>query len=34
MFPAGFRRYGLHYILDLEAERDDAILQSILATYA
>ncbi len=33
MFPDGFRRYGLHYILDLEAERDDAILQSIFATY-
>lgn len=33
MFPDGFRRYGLHYILDLEADRDDAILQSIFATY-
>lgn len=33
MFPAGSRRYGLHYILDLASDRDDAILQSIRATY-
>jgi hypothetical protein len=34
IFPDGFRRYGLHYILDLATERDDAILQSIHAAYA
>lgn len=33
VFPDRFRRYGLHYILDLTSERDDAILQSIRAIY-